>query len=43
MFWGANRVRPDSQSVSGVSWLISGPRKKLITLLVANGNYALAA
>jgi len=26
---GANRFRPDVCSVSGVPWLVSGPRKKL--------------
>lgn len=40
---GANWNRPDAGRVSGVSWLISRPRKKLIKTIIANNNLALAA
>lgn len=40
---GANWIRPGRRSGSGVSWLISWPRKKLITNLLAESNLSLAA
>ena len=40
---GAYRIRPDTERESGVSWLISWPRKKLITMLRVESNLALAA